>query len=195
MDKHRLYLNAFINVVKARIQDEENKRYIKQNALYGVKLINTLPEPIDYDDMTNRFQLASAIKVVIGLLTPAEFMNVFPIEKEFDGHKYGVKDYFYTIEYINTLDKHKPIGEEISKFLWEYNNWEIRLFTVAIMGIMSDIRSYEGKPSLAEEWASMNGMPMYTKHTDHEGNEYLVDQQGRTQKFVRARPTHLKLVK
>jgi hypothetical protein len=34
----------------------------------------------------------------MGLLTPKEFMTVFPIKKEYDGHRYGIKDYHSTME-------------------------------------------------------------------------------------------------
>jgi len=194
MDKHRLYLSAFINVVKARIEDEENKRYIKQNALYGVKLINTLPKAIDYEDLVNRFQLVSAIKETMGLLTPVEFVNVFPIDKDYDGYKYEMKDYFYTIDYMNSLDPDKPIGEEITKLLWEYQNFEITMFAIDAMSLMSDIRRYE-QSSLMEEWAIEHGLETHTLHTDEKGKQYLMDKQGKTQKVTKPRPKHLKLVK
>jgi hypothetical protein len=47
----------------------------------------------------------------IGSLKPAELVNIFPIEKTYDGDRWGVKDYFYTRDYLNTLDPDKPIGE------------------------------------------------------------------------------------
>jgi len=55
----------------------------------------------------------------LGWLTPSEFMTISPIEKEYNGHKWGFKDYFYTRDYINTLDPSKPIGqEEALHFIW-----------------------------------------------------------------------------
>ena len=54
MSKLNLYLNAFRNVVNARMQDKTNRRYLKQNALYGVRLINLLPKPLEYEEIRNR---------------------------------------------------------------------------------------------------------------------------------------------
>lgn len=198
MSKLRLYVNAFRNVLEERIHDEENNDLIKQYVLYGVKLINLLSDPTDHDAAVNNFQLASLIQGAMSELTPVEFMNVFSIDKEYDGEKYGTKDYFYTIDYINSLDHEKPIGEEIEMFLWNYRNRETSQFTMSIMGLISDIRKFEGKPSIAEEWASENGLEMHTLHTDAQGKEYLLDRQGRTQKLNKPkprRPKYLKLVK
>ena len=194
-DKHSLYVQAFIRAIKARLDDEHDKQLIMRNILYGVKVVNTLPKITSYDEAINNFQLASAIKAVMSLVTPSEFMNIFPIEKDFKGYKYEMKDYFYTIDYINTLDQDESIGEEITRFLWDYTNWEITHFSVAIMGIMSDINHYEGKPSIAEEWADMNGIKTYTKHTDQQGKEFLFDKEtGKTIKINKPRPKHLKVV-
>lgn len=194
MSKLSLYLNAFRNVVNARMEDETNRRYLKQNALYGVRLINSLPKPLEYEEIRNRFDLVCAIKAVMSELTPAELMNVFPITKEYDGHKYEMKDYFYTIEYMKRLDQSKPIGEKISKTLWEYMNDDLRKFQITLLGLMSDLRRYEGKPSLAEEWAVKNDIEFYVKHTDPAGKEYLLDSKGRTQRVMKPRPKHLRLV-
>lgn len=195
MSKFRLYLNALRDVIDARKQDEENNDLIKRNVLYGVKVFRELLDSASYDETVLNFEFASAIEATMGLLTPSEFMNVFPIEKDFDGHKYGVKDYFYTKEYINSLDQDKPIGEEITKLLWEYRNWEISLFAVDIMGLMSDIGKYQGKRSIAEEWADNVGLETYTMHEDHKGGKFFLDKQGRTQKITKPRAKHLKLVK
>ncbi len=37
-------------------------------------------------------------KEQMGQLTPKEFRTVFPIKKEYDGHRYGIKDYHSTME-------------------------------------------------------------------------------------------------
>lgn len=194
MSKYRLYLNAFKNVIYARIENKEDKQLLKQNVFFGVKLVNRLGEPRSYDEAANSFQLASAIEQVMGQLTPKEFMNIFPIDKDFKGHKWEMKDYFYTRDYINKLDQDKPIGEEITHFLWKYRNRDTERFVIELMGLMSAIRRFEGKLSLAEEWADKNNIK--TLHKDSKGKQYLFDKEtGKTVKVRRSRPKHLRLVK
>ncbi|WP_289891448.1 hypothetical protein [Virgibacillus pantothenticus] len=52
-----------------------------------------MPEKREYDEISSAFQIANAIQDTTGKLTPKEFMNIFPIDKEFDGDKYEMKDY------------------------------------------------------------------------------------------------------
>ena len=193
-DKYSLYLNAFQNVINARKEDESDKQLLKQNIFYLVKIINKKPKPEDYQEAYNDFQLHSALKQMIEQLTPNEFMNVFPVKKDYDGEKYGVKDYFYTMDYINSLERDEPIQNSLM-FLAEYHNDEIHALNVNMMMNLSYLRQMQGKPSLAAEWASDNDIETYTKHTDHEGNEFLLDEQGRTQKVNKPRPKHLRVVK
>lgn len=188
------YVQAFENVLTKRVDNEEDKQLIKQNVFYGVKLINELSNPETYDHAVNNFQLASAIKQVMGLLTPKEFMTVFPVQKHYKGYKWNMKDYFHTMDYIKGLNENEPIGEDIMEFLWNYMNIEIERFVVKTMCLMSDIRFFEGKPSLVEEWADMNDLETFTLHTDHQGKQYIMDKQGRTHKVKKPRPKHLKLV-
>lgn len=199
-EKHYLYLKAFQNTAKAYSENQEQdvKPFIKKLIVYGVKAVNTKPEPkaVTQEEAVSDFQFASVIKDLIGALTPAEFVNLFPIEKEYKGHRWQMKDYFYTRDYIKALDPDKPIGEDALEFIWEYTNWEITEFNVAIMGYMSNLRRLEGQPSLMEEWADMNGLKTYTMHTDQKGREFLFDgETGKTIKLKKKLPKHLKVIK
>lgn len=195
MRNYDLYLKAFIKVMQSRIVDELDKELIKKSVFYGAKVVKGMPKATTYENAVGNFQFASAIKEFMGMLTPNEFVNIFPIEKDFKGHKYEMKDYFYTRDYINTLDQNEPIGEGITKFLWEYQNWDVTFFSIELMSLMSDIRRFEGKSSIAEEWAADNGIETFKRYQDNEGNEFLVNKQGKTQKLVKPRKKHLKLVK
>lgn len=189
-NKYSLYLNAFQDVIKKRIENEEDRTLLKRNVFYGVKLIITMKEPSDYKQARSAFELASIVKQVAGELTPNEFMNIFPIDKYYQGEKNGDKDYFYTMDYIQSYDLNNPLGDDVLYFLMEYANNEILHFNVQSMSFMSDLRRYEGKPSIAQEWASMNGVETYSKHTDQKGNEFLIDRQGKTQKIQKKRHLH-----
>ena len=72
----------------------------------------------------------------MGTLKPKEFMELYPIPKEYDGHKYEIKDYFYTRDYIKGLEQENPIGTEVFNLLWEYQNRDLIHFNVNFMEYM-----------------------------------------------------------
>lgn len=115
-EKHYLYLKAFQNTAKAysENQQQDPSPFIKKLIVYGIKAVNTKPEPktLTHEEAISDFQFATVILDLIGTLTPGEFMNLFPIEKEYKGHRWQMKDYFYTMDYIKGLDPLKPIGED-----------------------------------------------------------------------------------
>ncbi|KPU43011.1 hypothetical protein OXPF_34430 [Oxobacter pfennigii] len=200
VDRHDLYINAFFNTLEAygREPDQNIKPLIKKLIVYGVKAINTKkkPEYITEEGETADFQFAEIIKDCIGALTPREFMNLFPIDKDYDGHKYGAKDYFYTMDYIRGLGIDKPIGEEVTDFLWDYMNAEIHEFLAISFSFVSNLRHLTGQKGIAEEWLEMNGITTYTMHKDSQGKEYMIDNQtGKTIRIKKPRPRYLKAKK
>ncbi|WP_195837982.1 hypothetical protein [Tissierella pigra] len=200
-NRHEIYMRAYLKSL-TKILQEENRvlEHIKKTVFYGVKSIITRPRSdyITREEVEQRFQTINIIQDCIGLLTSREFMNIFPIAKEYDGDKWQVKDYFYTMNYINTLDLDAPIGtgEKALNFLWEYYNRDILRFVVEGMCCMSDLRKLQGQPSLMEEWATKNAIKTYTMHTDSRGNQFLLDKKiGTTAKVSKPRPKHLKVIK
>lgn len=196
MNKYRLYLRAFSNVIAARLEDEEDKQLIKQNVFYGIKVMNMKSNATNYEESHSDFEMHSVIKQLVELLTPIEFIQLFPIMKDFDGHKYGMKDYSYTRDYIDNLDQSKPIPDGL-EFLMEYWNEDINKFNLKVMVNISDLRRYEGKQSIASEWTNANGIETHTKHKDSKGNEFTINSRGRTQKINKSvkKQSYLILVK
>ncbi len=157
--KYPLYLRAFAKVLKESIASESEERTMKLKIVfYGVKTMIHQPESESYEEAMGRFQTISAIKQVISELTLNEFMNLFPIKKDFKGYKYEIKDYFSTIEYVNTLDPNEPIGENALMLLGEYWNDDINDFFVESVTSLSDLRQYEGHISMFEEFMASQGM-------------------------------------
>lgn len=199
ISKYDLYIRAFKKVLQSCSDDQEYnfKAVMRKLITYGVKAVNCKKEAdvITMEEAENNFQFIELVKSFMGSLAPIEFMSLFPIRKEYDGHKWEMKDYFYTRDYLNSLDLSKPIGEEICNFLWEYFNPEISIFVVNMMGCIDNFRRLEGQPSLAEEWANTNGIKTYTLHTDNKGKQFLFDKE--TGKTMRIKPKveHLKVVK
>lgn len=169
------YDNRLLERYKSNPTDAEAA--IKKYILLGVKNIITRHEPevITMKLAELYLQEMQLITSAMASITPKEFMQLFPITKDFDGHKYQFKDYFYTRDYVNKLPQDKPIGENIHHFLWEYMNHDITEFLVKLMETVSNLRKLEGLPSLAEQWAADNGIKTYTIYTDHKGNQFLFD--------------------
>lgn len=203
MNKYISYLKSFRKAVSEYIEspDIKHRNYcVKRAVFHGVRVVNSQPKEtlITKDDYEERLEFISVVNALIGLLTPKDFMNIFPIVKEYNGHKWGSKDYFYTKEYIDALNQGNPIGSEdkVLEFLWEYYNWEITEFVVSSMTCISDLRRFEGKPSLMEEWAAEQGIKTYSMYTDDKGNQFLLDKEtGDTTKASKPRPRHLKIIK
>lgn len=172
------------------------KAAIKKLVYLGIKKIITRHEPefITQELADLYFQEIQVIISGMALLTPKEFMQVFPITKDFDGHKYGCKDYFYTRTYMNQLPQDEPVGKNINEFLWEYVNHDITKFMIKLMETADNLRRLEGLPSLAEQWAADNGIKTCSMHTDSKGCQFRIDR--KTGKTIKVRPKrHLHIVK
>jgi hypothetical protein len=198
--KHDLYVNAFYNAAK-NVPNGLYPGLTKKLIFYGVKMVNTKPDPqfITEDEAIRDFQFAETIQTLIGTLTPAEFVNMFPITKDFDGHRYGTKDYFYTRDFIRTLSPDEPIGdlEAVMNFLWEYHNWEVRIFFVNVStSYVDNLCRLEGQPTAWESFCDDNGISTYTFNTDKKGKQFMVDNEtGKSVRVKKRIPRYLKVIK
>lgn len=111
----------------------------------------------------NLYQVIDAIFTVLGCLTVRNFIITFPITKEYDGEKWGCKDYFYTMDVLAKMEWDKPIGrDKVYDLLWDYQNDDLRHAYVEFTCAMSAIyRSQTGK-GIAEQWCDDVGIPTYT---------------------------------
>lgn len=89
----------------------------------------------------------NGIMKAVGLLTPAELLQLFPVTKDFDSGKFGSKDYFWTIEKIKELPLNKPIGTEqdVANVLWDYVNKDTEYFFLNWHGSLVDLRDFCAK--------------------------------------------------
>lgn len=189
-----LYLKSLIAAVPNSL---DNDKALERAIFYGVKYLGRAEKYTTIDDLERRYSISEAIMALIAIVTPRKFVEIFPITKKYDGKRWGTKDYFYTVEMINKHGWDKPIGEtdEVAfDFLWDYQNWEINIFLVEHMSLISDMRRAQGQPGLMEQWALENGIQTYTLNTSPEGNQYLMDSNGRSTPVRKRRPKHLKLV-
>lgn len=186
-----LYMKVFHNKIEMMeiVTEEESKTLLKQLVFLGVKfIINDKREKTD-----DFYYIVWTISDLMALLTPKDFMTIFPISKEYDGEKYECKDYFYTIKYINTLDINKPIGEdEIYSFLWEYVNRDTNMYTVNLINAIDHIRAKEGKESIVEKFAHDNGIDTYTVN---EELGYIYNNRTKKTKPLNKKPPYIRIIK
>ncbi|MEK3886561.1 hypothetical protein [Bacillus sp. FSL K6-3431] len=197
-----LYSNAFINTLKSITDKWEDFKNLdldirKKLVLYGVKKINaTNIDSMDYGLLVSTFSIISSINAVMSTLTPRQLQVVFPIAKEYDGEKYGLKDYFFTRKYIEEFGEDRVIGEEMSRFHWDYHNWELTRFSSKTMCVMSAIRRAEGGKGVMEEFFEDQGVTTYTVTKDDKGDKYLTNNDtGEVEKVTKPRPKYLKVLK
>lgn len=196
--KHDLYMMAYSKTLESYIEnpDQDEEALVKKLIVYGVKAVISRPEPKPkiWEDSEHQFNFADSIIRLMGVLTPQEFVNIFPIKKDFKGHRWEIKDYFYTRDYVRTLDPDKKLGEGTLEFMWEYMNDDINNFNVEVMGYMSDLNRMQGQPTLMDDFARIMGVKTYTMFKDDKDREFLLDKEtGKTIKVRKARP-RLKIV-
>ncbi|MGE7111986.1 hypothetical protein [Lysinibacillus sp. NPDC047702] len=195
---HRIYIKAYIHSLKACPVEEgaEQSKHIPKIIYYGVKAVGTYPKLTTADEAKTCFEFISGLKGIMSLLTLHEFMNLFPIEKVFDGAKYKMKDYYSTLEAINELglEPYERIGESILKLIMEYMNRDIMDFAVQGMVAMSAIRHFDGHLDLMEEFMATQGMDTENTFRNSKG-EVMYVRHGKPVKLKLNKKQHLQIVK
>lgn len=132
---------------------------------------------------------------LISSLTPREMTKIFPITKDYDGHKFECKDYFTTIQMIEDIGLDIPIADNMDTFLFDYRNRHITYFNVFKMCLCSDLRRYQGQPGIMEEFMEDQGITPMKMMTDDDGKKFLYDPAKlTTYPVIKRRPRYLKVV-
>lgn len=109
-------------------------------------------------DLIFNFNLTQYTLNLLEGLTPRQILEVFPIDKDYKGYRYEIKDYYSSMEAINELGMDTPLNHETAKefvmecqcgrFIFDigvslmrlasdYNNWDIN----DVRGFLSEIKS------------------------------------------------------
>nr|DAR47125.1 MAG TPA: hypothetical protein [Caudoviricetes sp.] len=98
-------------------------------------------------------------KLSMANMTPHQMLTTFPLDKVYYGERLQCKDYFTSMEMVNTFPPDEPIREDnIDRFLWDYNNCHIREFILVELMTLDNIRKQRGEKSMLEEWCAENGV-------------------------------------
>lgn len=115
------------------------------------------------DEIQAEFTLLSEIFNIISFLTPRNLVTTFPVDKVYDGEKWGCKDYFFTMEALSKFDWDKPIGKDsLLNLLWDYENKDLREVYLEYISDISEIYKSQTGKGIAEEWYNNMGIPTYT---------------------------------
>lgn len=175
-----------------------DRSYLKR-AVYGfVRVLNM----VDYGDADDKFGIYQSMLGIMGAMTPREFMETFPVTKDFDGHKYGAKDYFSVMEGIrDSYPMDRPImfdgdnaHETMFKFLMEYSNMYTDEFTISIMMNIGDMHKRSTGNDILDDFMISQGKEPLKKHyliRKPNGKEFLVDEDGNEEPVRRKRPRWL----
>lgn len=99
------------------------------------------------------FEYLNVIFKAMGYMTVRNFITTFPITKDYDGEKYGCKDYFYTVDMLKKYDPDEQIGwGRVKEFLLEYENRDIHRVAVMQMCNMSKLYQQETGRNMAVEF-------------------------------------------
>ncbi len=171
-----IYKKAFFNATREAIANEENKSLFHKTLFNGVKMFCHAPKSTSYQGDLDLFHIAEAVKHTVGYLTPIEFMNIFPPEKVYDGHKYEVKDYFSTMEEVKKLDLYEPLANQINplSFMFEYHNWDVHRFNIKLLKIISNLKQAQGQLGLSEEFMAAHGIETPNTFKNSQGQTMYV---------------------
>ena len=107
----------------------------------------------DCREVDRRYQELKQVMDTIGRLTPMELLRLYPVDKEYDGKKWGTKDYFYTIDRLRRLPADKPIGDaqDVAVLLWDYQNWDLAFLLLQWENVLGDLHVYCNEPGPQDE--------------------------------------------
>lgn len=120
-----------VNHLKCKRPERLNRDDLKKYVFLGIKAYGKEYFKIHHrskfhscEEIEWIYNETNEIMKAIGLLTPEELLQLFPVTKDFDSGKFGTKDYFWTMEKIKALPQDKPIGTEqnVAEVLWDYVN-------------------------------------------------------------------------
>ena len=192
--KSDLYFNAF---GRKLVTASTSRHRLKQAILYGVKYCAALhferPKNQTQKETELQYDLMLLVKHMMSKLKVSEFINLFPIKKEYNGDKFGWKDYFFTVDKLKEYNQDKPIGEQVDDLLWDYTNDDICAFMVQTLCTASKLRKFQGEMGIAEQWAIENGISTVTVN---EKAEYVMDNTShKTKPYRKQMPEYLSIVK
>ncbi|WKY46535.1 hypothetical protein Q5O24_09065 [Eubacteriaceae bacterium ES3] len=193
LDYEMIYLNGIDRTTRNEDHSLDNIRKMIFNTVKFFTVVNI--ENHNREQLENLFEITRGLNEVMTVITPADLMTIFPIDKNYKGNRDQVKDYYSSMEAVNAHGLHERFktADEVRKFLWDYCNTDIMEYQITVMCIISAFNKFEFGESLIERWIRETDvdLPVYQQFTDQNGKPYMI----RTTPFVKEFPKHIRLLK
>lgn len=163
-----LYISnkAAEEITEGRIKESLSKFIFS----YGRSLI-TFCETNDMNSAEALFEAFETWKQAACLLTYRELFTTYPIEKDFDGYKYGMKDYWSTKEFIkeNIDNLDDFVDEEVlMEIIMEYDNNDLFRIAMRYIEIIEFFHRHKWGFSVLDEFLDSVGVSEIPR--DSKGN-------------------------
>jgi len=137
---------------------------------YGIHYLGSRDYVFNPLTLEHEFDCFNLILSVIDTITPRELMDIIPIDKKYDGHKWESKDYYTTMDAMREFGIDRQIGTaegQAFDFLWDYMNHNVMMFVVRFMSVLSDMSQLKGNGDPTVKFFESQGIEV--KHrTDFE---------------------------
>lgn len=143
---------------------------------------------IDKEDIQAREVLIQMAEYELKHFTFRDLVNMFPIDKCYDGDKWGWKDYYFTIKYIEEHGGMDAYIENPFEMVFDYQNDHIREFGVAWLGFMNDNMRDKTGIDMFQGFFNPESYPQ-----DSQGNLIGVDSKGKVHKISNPKDDRPKL--
>ncbi|AVK62444.1 hypothetical protein C5Z25_12045 [Lactobacillus sp. CBA3605] len=147
-------LNAIFN---AKYREKRSKEIFSSVFFLGVKKHQYLDRNLwNQVEAKERFEQMDKELDLLRGMTPRQLLRIFPIDKTYD--KTGdVKDYRTTVKMLDTYGMDTRI-DSVVDFLWDYSNWDLRIYLVDYLTALDDLEKENGKSGMIEQFLTNEGM-------------------------------------
>lgn len=207
---HDMWNRQYHNTVSSMFQkhksiDAWSQDELMKVALCGVKYIKCVADIERENKMLdssyntplavqeNGFNLIDALFGIIGRIKLKNLIKIFPIDKIYDGDKYECKDYFFTMDVLKEKGLDNAVGRDgVFDLMWDYENRDLREFTVFYMSCMSAMYKQQTGVGMAEKFCEDNNIGSY--RVDRENGLLIDNQSGKITKMSN-KPSFMQIVK
>ena len=207
---HDIWNRQYHNTVSSMFEkykslDDWSQDELMKVALCGVKYIKCVADierenqRLDASHNTpfavkeNSFNLIDVLFGIIGRIKLNNLIKIFPIDKEYDGDKWGCKDYFFTMDVLKEKGLDNAVGRDgVFDLMWDYENRELRELTVFYMSCMSAMYQRQTGMTFMDKFCEDNNICSYS--VDRENGIIVDNQTGKIAKLSN-KPSFMQVVK
>ena len=120
MEKREVQFRAYYRQFRGKYLSG-NRSEFHSAVFCGVKYVELVDlKELDYDKTVELFQTIELIQAMMSCMTLRQFMVVFPIDKVYDGERYGCKDYFTVKADLEAYSPDAPMLQNVEDVLCAY---------------------------------------------------------------------------